>query len=405
MNLPTGMNENHQRVLLGTFRHIDGLLSEVERILVSAGAASPFAEFTQDSTPVQRKVIHDYIHRVREVSLHAMVDLHLPQPAPRCGALWAVRGQISFASIALDEAESGRLRGYGALSADDARAIDSILAELNAALDRLSGYLEQSPDADVQTRLEKLDQTRDEVSLLRELEQVITRHGMVEFRGTLAALLDRLEHESFEIGIFGRVSSGKSSLLNHLLGAEVLPVGVTPVTAVPTRVQYGPRPRAVVEFAESRPITIEVARLAEFSSEQQNPANSKHITRILVEVPALRLREGVTFVDTPGLGSLATSGAEETVAYLPRCDLGWVLVDAASTLTHEDLTVAQALYQSGAHVMLLVSKADLLQPADLKQTLRYAREQLMSQLGIDTPVYPVSVLAGRRCARNGSSAR
>ena len=79
-----------------------------------------------------------------------------------------------------------------------------------------------------------------------------------------------------------------------------------------------------------------------------------------VQVPARRLREGVTFVDTPGLGSLATAGAEETVAYLPRCDLGIVLVDAASTLTHEDLAIVQALYQSGAQAMVLVSKADLL---------------------------------------------
>lgn len=53
------MNDNHQRHLLVTFRHIDKLLSEAEHVLASAGGASPFAEYTQDSTPVQRKVIHD----------------------------------------------------------------------------------------------------------------------------------------------------------------------------------------------------------------------------------------------------------------------------------------------------------------------------------------------------------
>jgi hypothetical protein len=49
------MNENHERYLLTTFRHIDNLLSEAEHILSSAGAASLFAEYTQDSSPVQRK--------------------------------------------------------------------------------------------------------------------------------------------------------------------------------------------------------------------------------------------------------------------------------------------------------------------------------------------------------------
>ncbi len=386
------MNDNHQRHLLVTFRHIDNLLSEAERVLVTAGSASPFAECTQDSTPVHRKVIHDYLQRVREAMAHAMADLSLPRPAPICGALWAARGHISFASIAVAEMEPQGMRGYGALSEADAKAIDGVVAELNAALERLAAYLAKGPDADLQARLQKLEQTRDEVPLLGELERVITAHGLIEFRGALAMLLDRLENDTFEIGLFGRVSSGKSSLLNHLLGAEVLPVGVTPVTAFPTRVTFGAKPQAVIQFAENQPLVIELARLAEFSTEQQNPGNARHVTRIGVEVPAPRLRAGVTFVDTPGLGSLATAGAEETVAYLPRCDLGIVLIDVGSTLTHEDLTVVQALYQSGAKAMVLVSKANWLSLAERKQVAGYAARQLATQLNLELPVQLVSMV-------------
>ena len=391
------MNDNHQRHLLVTFRHIDNLLSEAEHLLSSAGSASPFAEYTQDSTPVQRKVIQDYIQRIRSAMVQAMQDLALPQPRPVCGALWAARGQITFASIAIAEMESKPMRGYGALSDADCQAIDAIVAELNAALDRLAAYLDKGPDADLETRLQKLEQTRNEVPLLRELERVITVHGLVEFRPTLAMLLDRMENLTFEIGMFGRVSSGKSSLLNHLLEGEFLPVGVTPVTAIPTRIRYGAQPQAIIEFAESEPLVIDLSRLAEFSTEQQNPGNAKHVSRIRVELPAQRLREGVTFVDTPGLGSLATSGAEETVAYLPRCDLGVVLVDAGSTLTHEDLTVVQALYQSGAKALVLVSKTDLLQAADRKHLVEYIENQLTAQLDLKLAVRPVSV-AGAEAA-------
>jgi len=147
------MNDNHQRHLLVTFRHIDNLLSEAERVLATAGSASPFAECTQDSTPVQRKVIHDYLQRVREAMAHAMADLSLPRPAPICGALWAARGHISFASIAVAEMEPQGMRGYGALSEADAKAIDGVVAELNAAPERLVAYLAKGPDADLQARL------------------------------------------------------------------------------------------------------------------------------------------------------------------------------------------------------------------------------------------------------------
>ena len=341
---------------------------------------------------MQRKVVHDYIERVRETMGRAMTDLELPQPAPVCGAIWAVSGRVTFTHIAVAEIEPQRMRGYGPLIEEDVTRINRAVAELNAGLGRLTAYLSKGPDTDLQARLQRLEQTENAAGLLREVEQVITTHGLVEFRGALAMLLDRMENGSFEIGVFGRVSSGKSSLLNHLLGMEVLPVGVTPVTAIPTRVRSGAVARAVIEFADSKAEHVELARLAEFATEQQNPGNRRHVTRIQVEVPSRRLTEGVTFVDTPGLGSLATGGAEETVAYLPRCDLGLVLVDAGSTLTHEDLATVQALCLCGARAMVLGSKADLLGPAEREQTAAFARDQFNAQLGLDIPVHLVSVM-------------
>jgi GTP-binding protein EngB required for normal cell division len=386
------MNENHQRHLLATFQHVDNLLSEAERILISAGSPSPFQEYSQDSTPVQRKVTHDYIVRVRETMRRILEELEIPLKRPISGAIWAARSHLSFASIAIADIEPRQMEGYGKISDADRQAMNKTVAELNSILNRLGAYLAQGTDADLQSRLQRLEQTKDEVKLLRELERIITAQGLVEFRSLLSLLLDRLETNFFEIGVFGRVSSGKSSLLNHLLGGEFLPVGVTPVTALPTRINFGAQPQATIEFAESKPQIVELSRLVEFSTEQQNPANAKHVTRIHVQVPAARLREGVTFVDTPGLGSLATTGAEETAAYLPRCDLGIVLLDAGAALTHEDLAIVQALYQSGATAMVLVSKADLLTPADRERTVEYIRQHLLSEVNLDLPVHLISIV-------------
>ncbi|MGA9778310.1 MAG: dynamin family protein [Limisphaerales bacterium] len=387
------MNENHQRHLLATFQHVDNLLSEADHILASAGSSSPFQEYSQDSTPVQRKVTHDYILRVRETMRRILDELRIPPKPPVSGALWAARNHTAFAGIAVTELEPEHMLGYGKLSDEDQQTLDRIVAELNSVLNRLNAYLAQGTDADLQTRLQRLEQTKDEVKLLRELERIITAHGLVEFRVTLALLLDRLEMNTFEIGVFGRVSSGKSSLLNHLLDGEFLPVGVTPVTAVPTRISFGPQPEATVEFAESKPQIVELTRLAEFSTEQQNPGNAKHVTRIHVQIPAKRLREGVTFVDTPGLGSLATSGAEETAAYLPRCDLGIVLLDAGAALTQEDLVVVRSLYRAGATATVLISKADLIAPPDRERMIAYVRRHLLSELNLNLSVHPVSVVA------------
>jgi hypothetical protein len=61
-------------------------------------------------------------------------------------------------------------------------------------------------------------------------------------------------------------------------------------------------------------------------------------------------------VDTPGLGALALAGAAETLAYLPQCDLGIVLISAVNPIDDEDLSTIHALSLAGIPVMVLLSK-------------------------------------------------
>ena len=143
------------------------------------------------------------------------------------------------------------------------------------------------------------------------------------------------------------MSCGKSSFLNYLAGMDALPVGVTPVTAVPTRLAYGDAPLVIVSFAETQSRSIGLEQLREYVSEEGNPGNAKHVTGVLVKLPSPRLREGIVFMDTPGVGSLATGGAAETIAYLPRCDLGLLLIDGASTPNQEDLALLRRALRGG----------------------------------------------------------
>jgi GTP-binding protein EngB required for normal cell division len=384
-------SEHHQRHVRTTFQYIDKLLSEAEHTMTDAGSPSPFRRHSDDTTPIQRKVTHDYIVRVREAMRRVMEELNIPPPEPHSGAVWAAAINLMYCSISLNELTPERMRAYGPLAPEAADRLDAIRAELDGLVAKLRSFLGKGAGGDLQQRLQQLGKTGDEIRLLSEIEGIITAHGLVEFRGTLSMLLDRMESAAFEVGVFGRVSSGKSSLLNYILQTDVLPIGVTPVTAIPTRISHGPVAEAGIEFAEAQPQIIQLSELPEFATEQKNPGNKKHVTRIFVKLPSDRLAEGVTFVDTPGLGSLAVAGAEETIAYLPRCDLGIVLIDASAGLTQDDLVVVQALYQAGASAMVLISKADLFSAADREQMIAYVKANLRDQLRVEPPVHAVSV--------------
>ena len=386
------LNEFQRRRLLISCQYIDKLLADVEQILNASNSKSPFPRWIDDTSPVQRKVAHDYVARLRGQLVRVLDGQDIVHPAPTTGSIHAIRVILNFIEIAAEELKPKYMRGYGELADSMLPELNGIANEIQQIARKLYLYLAQGLGQDLQARLERLEQTGDEVALLKTIERIIMDHGLVEFRSALSIILDRLEENRFEIAFFGRVSAGKSSLLNHVLGSEILPVGVNPITAIPTRIVHGVTPKLVVDYAERKSETLDIGRLGAFATEQENPANAKHVTRIIVEVPSPRLRNGITFVDTPGLGSLASSGAAETLAYLPRCDLGIVLIDAGSTLTQEDVSTIQTLYEASTPAQVLLSKADLLKPAERTQALKYIESQINSQLGLNLSVHATSIV-------------
>jgi GTP-binding protein EngB required for normal cell division len=388
------LNSNHERRLTVTCRHIDKLLAEMEGVLNVSGSKLAFPQHVPDLSPAQLRVIEDYISRIRAQLARVLDGQGIERPPADVPVSRSLHSHLTFVDIAAEELKPEYMRGYGEIPSAAAVELNGIAGELQGLVRQFDHYLMSGARENLGDRLARLEQSGEEISLLKKLESVIAEHGMVEFRSPLSMILDRLEGNSFEIAIFGRVSSGKSSLLNAMLGTSVLPVGVTPITAVPTRLLYGEPPAVKVWFADRQPEQLDISQLPELVAEPLNPGNTKHVTRIVVQIPSTRLREGIAFVDTPGLGSLASKGAAETLAYLPRCDLGVVLIDAGSTLTPDDLQTIQILNDAAIPAAVLLSKADLLNAEDCTRVTAYVKDHITGELNLDLPVRAVSVMRG-----------
>lgn len=384
------LNDNHRRILASTFVCLDELLVAIETMASGAAARSPFSPYVPDLSASELHVLPDYIAEIRSRMAETVETLGLAVARATVPTSRAIDLTLMNADIALEEIHPERLRGYGAPTAAGAAAVAHFTAELSRVIQQLRTLLARGTAADLAARVARLDQAPIDLSGLRALQRIISAQGLVAFRDLLEALVERLERRTFEICMFGRVNAGKSSLLNAVLDTDALPVGITPVTAVPTRIVFGTTAAGSVQLGDGQRIDIPLARLPEFVSEVENPDNRKGVRSVVVRLPSPHLADGIAFVDTPGLGSLATAGARASYRYLPRCDLGILLIDASTPPGREDLDVLHLLHASDIPSLVVLTKADLLSDSELDSARDYALGHIGRFIGRDVPLHAVS---------------
>jgi GTP-binding protein EngB required for normal cell division/ElaB/YqjD/DUF883 family membrane-anchored ribosome-binding protein len=379
----SGLNEHQVRHVLATFARVDGLLQDIERLVREE--LSPFANERPDVAPDEARLLRAFVAQARARMLAALDHLGIPRPAPATSARWSAGTALTFADIALSEVTESTLRGYGALDPAAGAELVALAADLRALMARGKALLHEHDPGGLAERVAAVPGAAGEV--LRAIDRVSTEHGLAELRPLIAAAAERAAATTFDVGIFGRVSAGKSSLINALIGTAVLPVGATPVTAVPLRIARGEAGATVVRV-DGRPLAIDLAEIPDYATEMRNPQNTKGVRAIDVRVPAVP--DGLRLLDTPGVGSLGASGPAQAFAWLPRCDLGLVLIAAGSAVGSDDLALVAGLGRAGIACRVLLSKADLLSADEVARAIAYVDGALASVLG---PEHGITVRA------------
>jgi GTP-binding protein EngB required for normal cell division len=212
-------------------------------------------------------------------------------------------------------------------------------------------------------------------------------------------LQSRLAEDRFHLGVVGRFSRGKSTLMNAILGMDRLPTGLLPMTSVITSVSYGSRYRVVLHFEDSI-LTQEVplADLAKYVTEEGNPGNRNRIEVAEVQLPAEILRRGFYFIDTPGFGSARRANTETARSFLTKADALLFVTSFEAAMSSEELAVYCEARGCVPHIFLVVNKMDLVSHEEREQVLQFIRRQTAARTEDDLRLFCVS-------AREGLSAK
>lgn len=230
----------------------------------------------------------------------------------------------------------------------------------------------------------------DVLASLREVAELAEETGSTSLADRLRGdRIPRLEQERFHLVVLGEFNHGKTTFVNALLGAPVLPTGVTPTTAVIHHVVHGatPHAKAVVVSGEAKDLPVE--QVADYVVGGRAAADEVRFLEI--DYPAAILEGGVVLVDTPGVNDLNSTRAEITYSYLPRADAILFLLDAGQILKESERSFIanKLLAQSRDKVIFVINKIDLLDDDEREEALAYARTHL-ARIVDEPKVYAVS---------------
>lgn len=379
------LTDNQRHYILNLLRHIETETQEGIAALESEDPDALFPRYRDFPDAMRVARLRSHLARMRSVMRRFMETQGIIHASPsQVDASWSFQTRMTLARNAAFELAPSHVRGYGALDAQGEEDCRALMAELGLLLDDIASELRRQP-------LE-ISEAASSDALLVAVVEAIERHHLLELRAPARDLLEALQgRRRVEIAVLGRVSSGKSSLVNALLGQPLLPVGAVPVTAVVTRVQYGDALRVRALDVEGREEDIALGQLAGYISEGGNRDNRLRLREVVIDLPHPALREGIVLTDTPGLGSLHPRASSHALTYLPRCDLGIVTVDASATLQPQDVDLAQALIQAHASCLVVLTKADTVKAAALDEQRGYVAQAMSQALGMPVEVTDVSV--------------
>ncbi|GMH02685.1 hypothetical protein Nepgr_004524 [Nepenthes gracilis] len=174
--------------------------------------------------------------------------------------------------------------------------------------------------------------------------------------------------EPFLLVIVGEFNSGKSTVINALLGGRFLKDGVVPTTNEITFLRY-----------------------SECDSNEQQRFERHPDGRFICYLPAQILKDMV-IVDTPGTNVILQRQQRLTEEFVPRADLLLFVISADRPLTESEVTFLRYTQQWKKKVIFVLNKSDLYQNAsELKEAVTFVKENIQRLLNAEhVTLYPVS---------------
>ena len=200
----------------------------------------------------------------------------------------------------------------------------------------------------------------------------------------LQYMADDIANQTYRVAFIGEFKRGKSSLINALLGTDILPMDILPMTASVIRICHGAKRRILVHFKDGHDEEHTIKELADFATKDSDIRQkmASKVSEVEVTFPSTLGRNHIEILDTPGLNDdIATT--KQTMSVIGRIDAAVVVISAKYpvSMTEQNLILELIREKNVRRIIFAVTFIDLLE-TDIGRTqvLDFIKNTKLSQM-------------------------
>ncbi len=238
--------------------------------------------------------------------------------------------------------------------------------------------------------LEEFIKHKAEILTVIENIETLTKEDADTIDDRLLSVKDHLLSNCFNLAILGQFKRGKTTLINSLIGKEILPSSVVPLTSVVTILKHADEIHCNIYMQDGSNKIVRLEELTDYITEKGNPKNIKNVRCARIQYPSPFLEKGMLLVDTPGVGSTFLHNTETTYEFLDHLDAALFLMSADVPISQVEKELLDTIKGSTQKIFFVLNKIDNLTPQEIGEISAF-NKHVLEEMGFTVQeILPIS---------------
>ena len=219
---------------------------------------------------------------------------------------------------------------------------------------------------------------------IQRLKELCDEAGRKDLLHQLSNLEQHLSSSRFTVAVVGEFNRGKSTLVNRLIGLDIIPTSDIPTTSVPIRVVGSKQEGLLAKPGGNRKLP-----LAEKSWDMLLPQDASQPGEVILYRNCPLLMEyDLEIIDTPGVNSQIKGDLTMAEWALGNCDCAILPIAAVTPLSQSEKMFLEErlLMKKIPRIMVILTKLDLVEEKYRMSVIQSVQNKLHS-INSDIPLY------------------